>query len=822
MRWHTLGRTKDGKLRHSADALAWKAMDARYPDFEAENQNVRLGVAADGFNPYRSMNLSHKPFFDIMVHLHVHLCGEVEYGGPEHLRCIFAIERYLGKLKGYVGNRSRPEGSITEGYLAEECVTFCSREHRAFMDGLASSAKKQPGSAKKQPKRKYTTTHLLQQQRRKEGDEYFPENESEDASDDSLKRKEIVKSKKTRTNREAGPTTRSRANAVVQSDVIVTATKKQPNKAGNNREATSSINPPVLKPTCSKMFKQSGNHKEAGSVAAYLAMRERQKQNLAAPTMENVPELSQEGMETEEVETLQSPRKPRGRSKMSVVHAIGPNEKVIINVIEEGQPISDEQKTMTELSNFLGTLSKDNVSLTYINWHVVPMQLKNQMLEYTLSLAEDNTARRNTITETHTMGLRTHAQAKEKLKKKDLNIAKPSDAEIYLETYKTNTEELRTKYRQVQELVNDGNIVEANALFHGGKPHGRNWLVGRKGKKPTNDTTYAAPSDQYVQKLSAKIKQELESDLEAKALFLVVKVDPVKIEAVMNWEQPKTPTEVRKLTRKNEKFNWNEKFEESFQELKKRLIMTPVLSLPDDQGNFVIYSDASHKGLGCVLMQHDKVIAYASRPLKPHEQKYPTHDLELAALDMVKKSPPYKNRLRALELERSIGVTNKKKSNKQTNKNTLIVLVYLAPYGRDEQLLDDLDKYSDMDSEQCFSDGSTYSWDALPINELDVKASTATSTLATLVWCCLLPYATQLRPYATISYGFPMCTYGIVEVVEVIHKRLIAAQDRLRKYAHQSRKDMEFKEGDLVLLKVSLWIGLSRFGTKGKLNPRYV
>ncbi|KAL8088870.1 hypothetical protein AgCh_038582 [Apium graveolens] len=135
-----------------------------------------------------------------------------------------------------------------------------------------------------------------------------------------------------------------------------------------------------------------------------------------------------------------------------------------------------------------------------------------------------------------------------------------------------------------------------------------------------------------------------------------IKVDPAKIEAITNWERPRTPTEVRsflglagyyhrfvqnfsriatpltKLTRKNEKFVWNDKCEESFQELKRRLITAPVLSLPDDQGNFVIYSDASHKGPGCVLMQHDKVIAYASRQLKPHEQKYHTHDLELAAI----------------------------------------------------------------------------------------------------------------------------------------------------------------------------------------------
>ena len=60
-----------------------------------------------------------QPFFDIMVHSIVHLCHEVEYGGPEHLRCMFSIERYLGKLKSYIRNTSRLEGCIAEGYLAE-------------------------------------------------------------------------------------------------------------------------------------------------------------------------------------------------------------------------------------------------------------------------------------------------------------------------------------------------------------------------------------------------------------------------------------------------------------------------------------------------------------------------------------------------------------------------------------------------------------------------------------------------------------------------------------------------------------------------------
>ncbi|KAL8091863.1 hypothetical protein AgCh_034213 [Apium graveolens] len=80
-----------------------------------------------------------------------------------------------------------------------------------------------------------------------------------------------------------------------------------------------------------------------------------------------------------------------------------------------------------------------------------------------------------------------------------------------------------------------------------------------------------------------------------------VLVDPAKIEAIAG---PLT-----RLTRKTEKFVWTEKCEESFQELKRRLVSAPVFALPDETGEFLIYIDASHKGLGCVLMQHGKVIA---------------------------------------------------------------------------------------------------------------------------------------------------------------------------------------------------------------------
>ncbi|KAK5775866.1 hypothetical protein PVK06_043820 [Gossypium arboreum] len=87
-----------------------------------------------------------------------------------------------------------------------------------------------------------------------------------------------------------------------------------------------------------------------------------------------------------------------------------------------------------------------------------------------------------------------------------------------------------------------------------------------------------------------------------------------------------------KLLQKDVKFEWSERCQESFDRLKIYLTEAPVLVQPESGKEFVIYSDASLLGLGCVLMQEGRVVAYASRQLKPHERNYPTHDLELAAI----------------------------------------------------------------------------------------------------------------------------------------------------------------------------------------------
>ncbi|GJY95217.1 putative reverse transcriptase domain-containing protein [Tanacetum coccineum] len=135
-----------------------------------------------------------------------------------------------------------------------------------------------------------------------------------------------------------------------------------------------------------------------------------------------------------------------------------------------------------------------------------------------------------------------------------------------------------------------------------------------------------------------------------------VHVNPTKIEAIKSWAAPTTPTEVRqflrlaryywrfiegfsliskpltKLTKKNKKYEWGKEEEEAFQTLKKKLCSAPILALPEGTEDFMVYCDASLKGYGAVLMQREKVIAYASRQLKVYEENYTTHDLELGAV----------------------------------------------------------------------------------------------------------------------------------------------------------------------------------------------
>ena len=138
-------------------------------------------------------------------------------------------------------------------------------------------------------------------------------------------------------------------------------------------------------------------------------------------------------------------------------------------------------------------------------------------------------------------------------------------------------------------------------------------------------------------------------------------VDPSKVDVVLQWEALKSVTEIRsflglagyyrrfiegfsklelsltQLTCKGIAFLWDIQCEESFIELKKRLMMALILILPNLEESFVVYCDASKLGLGGVLIQNDKVVAYVSRQLRIHERNYPTHYLEIVAVVFVLK-----------------------------------------------------------------------------------------------------------------------------------------------------------------------------------------
>jgi hypothetical protein len=135
-----------------------------------------------------------------------------------------------------------------------------------------------------------------------------------------------------------------------------------------------------------------------------------------------------------------------------------------------------------------------------------------------------------------------------------------------------------------------------------------------------------------------------------------VAVDPSKVKDILDWKPPTTVHQVRsflgmagyyrrfipdfskvskpitELLKNNVKFNWSPECNEAFEKLKKLLTTPHVLAQPNIEKSFDVYCDASGTGIGCVLMQEGRVIAYASRQLRRHEEHYPTHDLELAAV----------------------------------------------------------------------------------------------------------------------------------------------------------------------------------------------
>ncbi|GJY10676.1 putative reverse transcriptase domain-containing protein [Tanacetum coccineum] len=404
-----------------------------------------------------------------------------------------------------------------------------------------------------------------------------------------------------------------------------------------------------------------------------------------------------------------------------------------------------------------------------------------------------------------------------------------------------------------------------------------------------------------------------------------------------------------KLTQKKVKFDWGDKQEATFQPLKQKLCSVPILALPEGSEDFIVYCDASIKGLGVVLMQREKVIAYASRQLKIHEKNYTTHDLELGAVTEERKLENIKNedvgsmlienlkdpeKLRTEKLEpcadgtlclngRSwlpcysdlITVIMHEPSDLLVQpkipqwKWDNITMDFIMKLPKSSQgydtiwvIVDRLTKFAifvpmretdpmeklarmylkevvtrhEILVSNIFDRDPRFAlnfWrslqNALGMNldmstvyhpQTDGQSERTIQTLEDMLRACVINFgkgSVNHLPLVEFSYNnsyhasikaapfealygrkcrSPVCWAEVGEVqltgpeivqettekIIQIKQRIQAARDRQKSYADLKRKPMEFQVGDRVMLKVSPWKGVVRFGKRGKLNPRYV
>nr|GEZ51727.1 retrotransposon protein, putative, Ty3-gypsy subclass [Tanacetum cinerariifolium] len=307
-----------------------------------------------------------------------------------------------------------------------------------------------------------------------------------------------------------------------------------------------------------------------------------------------------------------------------------------------------------------------------------------------------------------------------------------------------------------------------------------------------------------------------------------IHVDPNKIEAVKNLKPSKTPTEIRSflglagyyrqfiasfskiakpptlLTQKNKKFEWGDEQENAFQTLKDMLCDAPILALPEGADDFLVYCDASNQGFGCVLMQRNKVIAYAFRQLKIHEKNYTTHDLELGAVVFALKMW-----IHYLYGTKSVIYTDHKSLQHIFNQKELNM--------RQRRWIE---LFSDYDCEIRYHPEKLA---RLYINEIIARYGVPVSIISdrdsyftSRFWKSLqkalgtrLDLSTAYHPKTDgqkVGEGKllgPDILQETTDKIVQIKKRLKVARDRQKSYADKRRKPLEFSVGDKVLLKVS-------------------
>ncbi|GJV34317.1 putative reverse transcriptase domain-containing protein [Tanacetum coccineum] len=330
-----------------------------------------------------------------------------------------------------------------------------------------------------------------------------------------------------------------------------------------------------------------------------------------------------------------------------------------------------------------------------------------------------------------------------------------------------------------------------------------------------------------------------------------------------------------KLTQKNVKFDWSEKAKAAFQLLKQKLCSASILALPEGSENFMVYYDASRKGLDAVLMQKEKVIAYVSRELKIHKKNYTTHDLELGTVVFAPKCGDIictaQNALCSLIIRAcNIFLIRKRKANvvearKEENYRTedlsgmikdlepcadgtlcLRNRSWIPCFGDLRTLImheSHKSKYSiHPGSDKMYQDMKKLYWWPNIKDEIAtyvrnlLNAKLTRQYLKEVVSIHGVPVSIISDRDSKFTSHFwqsvnkaldaqltgPESIHETTEKIIQIKKRIQAARDRQKSYADRRRNPLEFEVGDKVMLEVSPWKWVIRFGKQEKLNPLYI
>ncbi|GJY57061.1 putative reverse transcriptase domain-containing protein [Tanacetum coccineum] len=351
--------------------------------------------------------------------------------------------------------------------------------------------------------------------------------------------------------------------------------------------------------------------------------------------------------------------------------------------------------------------------------------------------------------------------------------------------------------------------------------------------------------------------------------------DPAKIESIKDWASPKTPIEIHQFLgfagyyrRFIKGFS---KIARPMMKLTQKSVNASILAIPEGSENFVVYCDASYKGLGAVLMQRGKAIAYTSLQLKVYEEKYTTHDLELGTVVFALKMWRH-----YLYGTKCVMFTDHKSLQHILDQNELNMrqrrwLELLSDYdceiryhpGKVNVVADALsrkERNKPLRKSLNKALGTRLDMSTAYHSETDGQSERTIQTLEDMLRACVLDFGKgwdRHLPLVEFSYNnsyhtsikaapfealygrkcrSPICwaevgdsqltgpkiIHETTEKIVQIKSRIQAARDRQKSCADVRRKPLEFQVGDKVMLKVSPWKGMIRFGKQGKLNPRYI